>query len=133
VLGAIGLQGIRLADPKLGECVAVFGLGVIGLLTVQMLRAQGCRVLGIDIDPSRLALARSFGAEVVNPAAGEDVLARATAFSRGVGIDAVLITASSKSNDIVAQAAQISRKRGRIVLVGVVGLKLSRADFTRRN
>jgi predicted dehydrogenase len=129
VIGAIGLQGIRLADPKLGECVAVFGLGLIGLLTVQMLRAQGCRVLGVDIDPARLAMAQRFGAEVVNPAAGEDVLARATAFSRGAGVDAVLITAASKSNDIVAQAAQMSRKRGRIVLIGVVGLNLSRADF----
>ena len=129
VIGAIGLQGIRLADPKLGECVAVFGLGLIGLLTVQMLRAQGCRVLGIDIDPARLAMAQRFGAEVVNPAAGEDVLGRAATFSRGAGVDAVLITAASKSNDIVAQAAQMSRKRGRIVLIGVVGLNLSRADF----
>jgi predicted dehydrogenase len=129
VIGAIGLQGIRLADPKLGECVAVFGLGLIGLLTVQMLRAQGCRVLGIDIDPARLELARTFGAEVINPAAGEDVLGRAAEFSRGAGVDAVLITAASKSNDIVAQAAQMSRKRGRIVLIGVVGLNLSRADF----
>ncbi|WP_165323633.1 bi-domain-containing oxidoreductase [Rhizorhabdus phycosphaerae] len=129
VIGAIGLQGIRLADPKLGECVAVFGLGLIGLLTVQMLRAQGCRVLGIDIDPARLDLARTFGAEVINPAAGEDVLGRAAEFSRGAGVDAVLITAASKSNDIVAQAAQMSRKRGRIVLIGVVGLNLSRADF----
>lgn len=129
VIGAIGLQGIRLANPKLGECVAVFGLGLIGLLTVQMLRAQGCRVLGIDIDPARLAMAQRFGAEVVNPAAGEDVLGRAATFSRGAGVDAVLITAASKSNDIVAQAAQMSRKRGRIVLIGVVGLNLSRADF----
>jgi predicted dehydrogenase/threonine dehydrogenase-like Zn-dependent dehydrogenase len=129
VISAIGLQGIRLADPKIGECVAVIGLGLIGLMTVQMLRAQGCRVLGIDLDPTRLELARRFGAETVNPAAGEDVLARATAFSRGAGVDAVLITASTKSNDPVAQAAKMSRKRGRIVLVGVVGLELSRADF----
>ncbi|KRB81493.1 dehydrogenase [Sphingomonas sp. Root710] len=128
VIGAIGLQGIRLADPKIGECVAVFGLGLIGLLTVQMLRAQGCRVLGIDVDPARLDLARTFGAEIANPAA-EDVLAAAGGFSRGAGVDAVIITAASKSNDIVAQAAQMSRKRGRIVLVGVVGLQLSRADF----
>lgn len=128
VIGAIGLQGIRLADPKIGECVAVFGLGLIGLLTVQMLRAQGCRVLGIDVDPARLDLARAFGAEIANPAAG-DVLTAALGFSRSAGVDAVIITAASKSNDIVAQAAQMSRKRGRIVLVGVVGLQLSRADF----
>ena len=129
VLGAIGLQGIRLADPKIGECVVVLGLGLIGLMTVQMLRAQGCRVLGIDFDPSRLQMARQFGAETVNPGAGEDVLAKAEQFSRGQGVDAVLITAATKSNDPVSQAATMSRKRGRIVLVGVVGLELSRADF----
>ncbi len=129
VLAAIGLQGIRLAQPTLGEAVVVTGLGLIGLLTVQMLRAQGCRVLGIDFDPARLELARAFGAETVNPGAGEDILARAAAFSRGAGVDAVIITASTKSNDPVSQAAQMCRKRGRIILVGVVGLELSRADF----
>jgi predicted dehydrogenase len=129
VLGAIGLQGIRLADPTLGECVAVTGLGLIGLLTVQMLRAQGCRVLGIDFDPARLALARQFGAEVVNPGSGEDVVSAAQAISRGRGVDAVIITASTKSNEPISQAARMCRKRGRIVLVGVTGLELSRADF----
>lgn len=129
VLAAIGLQGIRLANPTLGECVVVTGLGLIGLLTVQMLLAQGCRVLGIDFDPARLALARSLGAQTVNPGAGEDVLAAAAAFSRGAGVDAVLITASTKSNAPVSEAARMCRKRGRIVLVGVVGLDLNRADF----
>ncbi|MBD3760733.1 bi-domain-containing oxidoreductase [Rhizorhabdus sp.] len=129
VIGAIGLQGIRLADPKLGECVAVIGLGLIGLLTVQMLRAQGCRVLGIDVQPSRLALARRFGAETVDLSAGEDALARAQAFSRGTGLDAVLIAASTKSDDPASLAAGMCRKRGRIVMIGSVGLGLSRADF----
>ena len=129
VLAAIGLQGIRLANPTLGECVVVTGLGLIGLLTVQMLRAQGCRALGIDFDPTRLELARRFGAEVVNAGEGEGVLARTAAFSRGAGVDAVIITASTKSNDPVSQAARMCRKRGRIVLVGVVGLELSRAEF----
>lgn len=129
VLAAIGLQGIRLVQPTIGENVVVTGLGLIGLLTVQMLRAQGCRVLGIDLDPARLEMARSLGAEVVNPGAGEDVLARAQAFSRGQGVDAVIITASTKSNEPVSQAARMCRRRGRIVLVGVVGLELSRADF----
>lgn len=127
VLAAIGLQGIRLAAPTAGECVAVIGLGLIGLLTVQMLRAQGCRVLGIDTNPDRLRLAQAFGAEVAE--AGGDVLGHAQAFSRGRGIDAVLITAATKSNAPIEQAAQMSRKRGRIVLVGVTGLSLSRADF----
>ncbi len=94
VLAAIGLQGIRLANPTLGECVVVTGLGLIGLLTVQMLKAQGCRVLGIDFDAARLALARQFGAETVNPGAGADVLAAAQAFPRGRGVDAVIITAA---------------------------------------
>lgn len=129
VLAAIGLQGIRLVNPTLGECVVVTGLGLIGLLTVQMLHAQGCRVLGVDLDPVRLAMAKQFGAEIVNPSAGEDVLTAAQAFSRGRGVDAVIITASTKSNEPVSQAANMCRKRGRIVLVGVVGLELSRADF----
>lgn len=129
VLSAIGLQGIRLAKPTLGECVVVTGLGLIGLVTVQMLRAQGCRVLGIDRDPARLELARRFGAETVDIGVVEDPVTAAKAFSRGAGVDAVLITASTKSNEPVSQAAQMCRKRGRIVLVGVTGLELNRADF----
>lgn len=129
VLAAIGLQGVRLANPTLGECVVVIGLGLIGLLTVQLLRAQGCRVLGIDLNSERIDLARQFGAEVANPSAGEDVLSRALAFSRGVGVDAVIVTATTQNSEPIAQAAKMCRKRGRIVLVGVVGLKLNRADF----
>lgn len=129
VLAAIGLQGIRLIKPTLGECIVVIGLGLIGLLTVQMLKAQGCRVLGVDPDPERQRLAHAFGAETVASTKGEDVLARAELFSRGAGVDAVIITASTASNEPISQAAQICRKRGRIVLVGVVGLDLKRADF----
>ncbi|MGN7916583.1 bi-domain-containing oxidoreductase [Lysobacter sp. 22409] len=129
VLGAIALQGIRLVQPSLGEAVVVTGLGLIGLITVQLLRAHGCRVLGIDFDSSKLAIARSYGAETVDLSKGEDPLAAAQAFSRGRGVDAVLITASTKSNEPVSQAAHMCRKRGRIVLVGVTGLELSRADF----
>ena len=129
VLAAIGLQGIRLVQPTIGESVVVMGLGLIGLLTVQMLRAQGCRVLGIDYDPKRLELAQAFGAETVNLGSGEDVISKANAFSRGAGVDAVLITAATPSNEPMSQAAKMCRKRGRIVLVGVVGLELSREDF----
>jgi predicted dehydrogenase/threonine dehydrogenase-like Zn-dependent dehydrogenase len=129
VLGAIALQGIRLVQPTLGETVVVTGLGLIGLVTVQLLRAHGCRVLGLDFDPHKLALARRFGAEVVELQAGQDPVAAATAYSRGRGVDAVIITASTKSNEPVHQAALMCRKRGRIVLVGVTGLELSRADF----
>ena len=129
VLGAIALQGIRLVQPTLGETVVVTGLGLIGLVTVQLLKAQGCRVLGLDFDADKLALARRFGAEVVDLKSGADPVAAAMAFSRGRGVDAVIVTASTKSNEPMHQAAQMSRKRGRIVLVGVVGLELSRADF----
>lgn len=129
VLGSIALQGIRLVQPTLGETVVVTGLGLIGLMAVQLLRAQGCRVLGLDFDPAKLALARQFGAEVVNLAAGEDPVAAAQAYSRGRGVDAVVITASTASSEPMHQAALMCRKRGRIVLVGVTGLELSRADF----
>lgn len=129
VVASIGLQGIRLANPTMGECIVVTGVGLIGLLAVQMLRAQGCRVLAIDYDQSKLDLAKSYGAEVCNPGKGEDPIAVGMAFSRGLGVDGVIITASTKSNDPVTQAARMSRKRGRIILVGVTGLELSRADF----
>lgn len=129
VVASIGLQGIRLANPTLGEAVVVTGVGLIGLLTVQLLRAQGCRVLAIDFDQRKLKLAQQFGAEVCNPGLGEDPVSAGMAFSRGHGVDAVIITASTKSNDPVTQAARMSRKRGRIVLVGVTGLELNRADF----
>lgn len=129
VVASIGLQGIRLAEPTLGEAFVVTGVGLIGLLTVQLLRAQGCRVLAIDFDDSKLELAKQFGAETCNPGRGEDPVAAGMAFSRGKGVDGVIITASTKSNDPVTQAARMSRKRGRIVLVGVTGLELNRADF----
>ena len=129
VLGAIALQGIRLVQPTLGETVVVTGLGLIGLVTVQLLRAHGCRVLGLDLDPAKCDIARRFGAETVNLSAGEDPVAAAQAMTRGRGVDGVIITASTKSNEPVHQAALMCRKRGRIVLVGVTGLELSRADF----
>tara|TARA_R110000822_G_scaffold30475_1_gene88816 strand:- start:6742 stop:8880 length:2139 start_codon:yes stop_codon:yes gene_type:complete len=129
VVASIGLQGIRLAEPTLGECFVVTGVGLIGLLTVQLLRAHGCRVLAIDFDDSKLELAKRFGAQVCNPGKGEDPVAAGMAFSRGVGVDGVIITASTKVSDPVTQAARMSRKRGRIVLVGVTGLELNRADF----
>jgi predicted dehydrogenase len=129
VLGAVALQGIRLAEPTLGESVAVIGLGLVGLLAVQLLRAQGCRVLGLDPDAARVGLARQFGAEAVDLGAGTDPVAAAQAFSRGLGMDAVIIAAATQSPEPIHQAARMCRKRGRIVLVGVSGLELSRADF----
>ena len=129
VVGAIALQGIRLVAPTLGETVVVTGLGLIGLVTVQLLRAHGCRVIGLDFEQDKLALARQFGAATIDLNSGEDVVAAAIAIARGRGVDAVIITASTKSNEPVHQAALMCRQRGRIVLVGVVGLELSRADF----
>ena len=129
VLAAIALQGVRIANPTIGEAVVVTGLGLIGLITVQLLKANGCRVLGIDFDSSKCALARKFGAETVDLSKVEDPLVKANQFSRGKGVDAVIITASTKSNDPVSNGAKMCRQRGRIVLVGVVGLELSRADF----
>ncbi len=132
VVGAIALQGIRLADPKLGETFAVTGLGLIGLLAVQILIASGCRVLGIDLDPQKLELARSFGAETLNIADGGDPVAIAEFLTKGHGLDGVLITATTTSSTPVRQAALMCRKRGRIVLVGVSGLDLVRDDFYKK-
>lgn len=129
VLGAISLQGIRLAEPTIGECFVVTGLGLIGLLAVQILRANGCRVIGIDFDSRRCELSCKFGAETVDISKGDDPVKRAVAFSRGRGVDGVLITADTKSSEPVHQAAHMCRKRGRIVLVGVAGLELRRSDF----
>ena len=132
VLGAIALQGIRLVQPTLGETVVVTGLGLIGLLTVQLLRAHGCRVLGLDFDKEKLALAKQFGAEVVDLASGQDPIKVAELYSRGRGVDAVIVTAADKSSEPMHQAALMCRKRGRIVLVGVTGLELSRDDFFKK-
>lgn len=129
VIGAIGLQGIRLVNPTFGETVVVVGLGLIGLLTAQLLKANGCRVIGFDFDPAKVKLAQEAGVMAFNPAEGVDQVQLVLSLTDGTGADAVVITASSKSNDIIAQSAQMSRKRGRIVLVGVIGLDISRADF----
>lgn len=128
VIGSIGLQGIRLLNPTLGETVVVVGLGLIGLLTAQLLVANGCRVIGSDIDEAKLAMAKEWGIIPFNPLKG-DVVKFVEDETNGVGADGVIITASAKNNDIISQAARMSRKRGRIVLVGVIGLNLSRAEF----
>ena len=127
-LGAIALQGIRRASPTLGETVAVIGLGVLGLLTVQMLKAAGARVIGIDPDPKRRAIALESGALATMDSA-EDVPSAICRLTDGYGADGVIICAASPSDAIIAQAAQCCRKKGRVVLVGDVGLNLNRADF----
>lgn len=129
VVGAIGLQGIRLLEPTLGETFVVTGLGLIGQLAVQTLIASGCRVIGIDFDSSKCALAQKLGAEVVDLSNGQDPVKAAEVLTGGTGVDGVLITASTKSDEPIHQAATMCRKRGRIVLVGVVGMKMNRSDF----
>lgn len=129
VISSIGLQGIRLCNPTFGETIVVTGLGLIGLLTAQMLVANGCRVIGIDIDAAKCALASSWGIETINPAKGGDPVQDVMAKTGGIGADGVIITASAKTNTIISDAAKMSRKKGRIILVGVIGLDLSRADF----
>ena len=131
-LAAIGLEGLRLAQPTLGETIVVYGLGLIGLLTVQLARAAGCRVIGIDRSQVRCAIARDFGAIVVEGHNGVDVSESVLALTGGIGADAVLLTLATDSDEPAHMAAVMSRKRGRIVLVGVTGLKLRRDDFYKK-
>ena len=126
-IGSIAMQGLRLASPTVGERFVVTGLGLVGLLTVQLLAAQGCSVLGIDPNPERRARAEAYGALTVDPA--HDVLAVASELSRGMGMDGVIVCASTSSSEPIHQAAQMCRQRGRIVLIGVTGLELDRSDF----
>ncbi len=129
VIGAIAMQGIRLVQPTFGETVVVTGLGLIGLIAAQLLQANGCTVIGLDFDNQKVELAKTWGIHAICVADGTDPVQAVTALTNGIGADAVLITASTKSNDVIAQAARMSRKRGRIVLVGVVGLDIQRSDF----
>ena len=129
VVASIGLQGVRLVQPQLGELVCVFGLGLIGLISAQLLQAAGARVIAFDISERRVSLARTFGVEAHDTSSGLDPIEVGKKFSSGVGVDAVLITASTKNDELIHQAAEMSRKRGRIVLTGVTGLNLRRSDF----
>jgi predicted dehydrogenase/threonine dehydrogenase-like Zn-dependent dehydrogenase len=128
-LGSIALQGVRQADLRLGESVAVIGLGLLGLLTVQLLKASGCRVIGSDLDPAKCRLARELGADETVEAG----LAEAAAtFTAGHGVDAVVITAATKSNEPLEIAAQACRPKGRVVVVGLVGMDVPRDPFYKK-
>ena len=129
VIGSIGLQGVRLLNPTLGETVVVIGLGLIGLLTAELLRLNGCRVVGVDLDKQKLKIAENKGIIPCNPRLGDDPVKFVESVTNGVGADGVIITASAKTDEIISQAARMSRKRGRIVLVGEIGLQLSRSEF----
>jgi predicted dehydrogenase/threonine dehydrogenase-like Zn-dependent dehydrogenase len=128
-LGAIALQGVRRAAPTLGECFVVIGLGILGQLTVQLLKANGCCVIGTDLDPSRIAMAKSLGLDIgVNPGDSDDIL-QVLRHTDGFGADGVIITAATPSDAVMSTAFHMCRKKGRVVLVGDVGLNLNRSDF----
>jgi predicted dehydrogenase len=129
-VGAIALQGVRQTEPKLGERIAVMGLGLLGQLTVQLLKANGCKVIGSDVDPDKLALAKKMGADEVCYAG--EMIKKANEFSNGYGVDAVIIAASTPSNQPVIDAAEISRMRGRVVFLGLVGMDIPRNEYYKK-
>ncbi|MDP3392416.1 bi-domain-containing oxidoreductase [Sediminibacterium sp.] len=131
VIGSIGLQGVRLAVPTIGETFVVIGLGLIGLLTSQLLLANGCRVIGFDFDESKIDLAKKSGVEAFNTGIIDPVKI-VDQVTEGIGADAVIITASTKNNEVISQSARMSRKRGRIILIGVIGLDIQRSDFYKK-
>lgn len=128
-LGAIALEGIRVADVRVGEHVTVIGLGLVGLLTVQLLKASGCRVFGIDTDPAKGVLARECGADLATHRGAEDLERQVSAFTSGHGADAVIITAATPSNDPLELAAAIARDRACVVVVGITGMDVPRKAF----
>ena len=130
-LGAIALQGVRLAEPTLGESVVVIGLGLVGQLTVQLLKANGCRVFGLDLDEKRVELALEVGADhamVSSDAVPKEI----ETWTRGHGADAVLITAATDSNEPIELAARVSRLKGRVIVVGMTGMDIPRPPFFSR-
>ena len=129
-VGAIALQGVRQTEPKIGEKIAVIGLGLLGQLTTQLLKANGCKVIASDIDPDKMELAKKLGADEVCHV--EELIQRADKFSNGYGVDAVIITAATKSNQPTMDAAEISRMRGRVIFVGLVGMDIPRNMYYKK-
>ena len=127
-LGAIAMQGFRQAEPVLGESVVVIGLGLLGQITVQLLKAAGCRVVGMDINESLFEKAKCFGADLVLPSSFSSVEA-VKSFTRGFGADSVIITASSSSNEPMELALELARKKGKVVVVGAVSMNIPRGPF----
>ncbi|MBE0447657.1 MAG: bi-domain-containing oxidoreductase [Actinobacteria bacterium] len=131
-LGAIALQGVRRAQPTLGETFVVIGLGILGQLTAQLLKANGCRVIGTDLDRARVRIAQDLGMDVgIHPEDGDDI-ENVVRLTDGTGADGVIITAATPSDAVVSTAFHMCRKKGRVVLVGDVGLNLNREDFYRK-
>lgn len=132
VLGSIGLQGIRLAKPNLGETYLVSGMGLIGLLTAQLLISQNCKVLGIEIDKEKCRIAESLGIKVLNLSSGIDPVSWCINMTNGIGVDGAIITASTVSTEPIHVAAEACRKRGKIILIGSTGLDLKRNLFYKK-
>lgn len=131
-IGAIALQGVRRANIQLGDLVCVLGLGLLGQLTVQLVKLSGGRVIGIDLLPERLQLAKNLGAEYVYSANDENLKKEIEFLTQHYGVDTTLITAASKSDAILQQAMEITRRKGKVVLVGDVGLNISRDPFYKK-
>jgi len=132
VIGSIGLEGVRLCNPTFGETIVVIGLGLIGLVTTDLLKANGCKVIGYDFDQQKVDIALSKGVVAFNPSQGNDPVKFVQQATRDIGADGVIITASNKDDVIIHQAAEMSRQRGRIILVGVIGLNIRRDDFFKK-
>ena len=128
-VGSIALQGVRQCEVRLGETVAVIGLGLMGILAVQMLKASGCRVVGFDPNAARCKLAEDLGCDC---AVSDNLLGEALSFSDGHGVDAVLITAATHSDEPVTVAAEICRQKGRVVATGLVGMNLPRDAYYKK-
>ena len=131
-LGAIALQGVRRACPTIGETFVVIGLGILGQLTIQLLKANGCRTIGVDLDRDRIKLAQQLGMNVGFHPGDSDEKEQVARLTDGLGADGVIITAATPSNDVVSTAFNMCRKKGRVVLVGDVGLNLNRSDFYKK-
>ena len=128
-LGAIAMQGVRRAEPTIGETFVVIGLGILGQITQQILGANGVRVIGVDLDPARVESARALGMDFGIVSAVDDLVAQAYRLTDGYGADGVIVTAATSSSDILANAFQACRRKGRVVLVGDVGMDIDRADI----
>ena len=132
VLSSIGLQGIRLANPTLGETFVVCGLGLIGLLTAQLLKANGCNVLGLDLNPQKILIAQSLGIPSLNVTNEKEAISWCQKMTNNVGVDGFLITSATSSNSPIDIASQACRQRGRIILIGTSGININRDYFYKK-
>lgn len=132
ILSSIGLQGIRLANPTLGETFVVCGLGLIGLLTAQLLKANGCNVLGLDLNPQKIIIAQSLGIKSLNVTNDKEAISWCLQMTNNVGVDGFLITSATNSNSPIDIASQSCRKRGRIILIGTSGININRDYFYKK-